>query len=75
MFKDFIVRKMLEQKLKGMPKEEQEKIIRLVTENPEFFKKIQEEVDSRSKNGEDPKTATMAVMQKYQNEIKSLLNK
>lgn len=72
MIKDFIVRKMLERQLKEMPKEQQDIIIKLVTDNPDFFKKIQDEVKAKEKAGMDPKLATMFVMKKYQNELQQM---
>lgn len=72
MIKDFIVRKMLERQLKGLPQDQQDMIIRLVSENPDFFKKIQKEVKEKEKGGMDPKLATMFVMKKYQSDLQRM---
>ena len=69
------MRKMLESKLKDVPKEEQEKIIGMIENNPDFFNKIGEEVKKRTDAGEDQMSATMAVMQEYQDELKKMVDK
>lgn len=71
----FGMRKMMESKLKDVPKEEQEKIIGMIENNPDFFNKIGEEVKKRTDAGEDQMSATMAVMQQYQDELKRMLGK
>ena len=67
--KDFFIRKVVESKLKDVPEAQREQILKLVTKNPELFKKIGEEVDRRVKGGESQMKATMAVMKKYRSEI------
>ena len=69
MFKELLMRKMLERQLKGVPKEEQEKLIALITKNPDFFKKIAEKVKAKTDSGVDQMTATMAVMKEHQHEL------
>lgn len=69
------MRKIIESKLKDVSKEEQEKIIGMIEKNPDFFNKIGEEVKKRTDAGEDQMSATMAVMQEYQHELKNLLGK
>ena len=75
MFQNFLMRKMLESKLKNVPKEEQEKMISMIEKNPDFFKKIGEEVKKRIDAGEDQMSATMVVMQEYQDELKKMVDK
>jgi hypothetical protein len=75
MFKDFLIRKMLKAQMKGVPEAEQERLIKLVTENPELFQKIGEEVQTRIKQGEDQMKATMAVMKLHEEELKRINNK
>ena len=40
MFKELLMRKLLQSKLGSLPKEEQDKIIKVVTKNPELFQEI-----------------------------------
>jgi hypothetical protein len=70
---DFLVRQMLKSKLKNVPKEQQEMILALVQKDPELFKKIGEEVDRRTKGGEQQMKATMEVMKKYRAELAVLM--
>ena len=65
---------MMKRQTKNMPKDQQEKIMELVSKNPELFQKIGEEVDRRvKKGGESQMKATMEVMKKYQNELRETL--
>ena len=73
MFKDFLMRKMLAAKLKGVPKEEQEKLINMIQKNPELFKKIAEEIQAKINGGMDQMTASMEVMKLHQDEIRKLM--
>ncbi|MCK5285822.1 MAG: hypothetical protein KAJ58_01185 [Candidatus Pacebacteria bacterium] len=71
--KDMMMKKMLKSQLKDVPEAEQEKILKVVTENPELFQKIGTEVQAKMKEGKDQMTATMEVMSNYQNELKDIL--
>lgn len=71
--KDFLIKKMVQSKMKNLPKDQQDMIIALVTENPEFFKKIQTEVEKKVKSGQNEQMAMMAVMREHQAEIQKLV--
>jgi GTPase len=74
--KDFFVKKLIESKLKGVPKEQQEQIIAVVQENPELFEKIGKEIQNKTKNeGKSEMVASMEVMRKYQSEIQNAMMK
>lgn len=62
-------------KLKDMPEAQREQIMTLVSKDPELFKKIGEEVDRRTKGGENQMKATMEVMKKYRTELAGLMQK
>lgn len=73
--KDFVTRKVLEHKMKDVPRHEREVFMRLVTENPELFEKIGNEVKQKTKEGKSETAATMEVMRKYQGEVqKAMMN-
>ena len=72
MIKEFLMRKMLERQLKNVPKEDQEKMIGMITKNPEFFQKIAVEVKANMDGGMEQMPATMEVMKKYETEFKAL---
>ena len=73
MFKNFLMRKMLEAKMKDVPKEQQDKIFAMIEKNPDFFTKIAEKVQERVKRGEDQMSATMAIMKEHQTELQKLI--
>lgn len=73
MFKELLIRKLIQSKLGNLPKEEQEKIVALVTKNPEFFQKIAMEIQKKRDGGMDEMKATMAVMEAHKNELQKLL--
>lgn len=73
--KDFFVKKLIQSKLKNVPEEQQEQIIKLVTENPELFEKIGKEIQQKTKEGKSEMVASMEVMRKYQSEIQKVVQK
>jgi len=73
--KDFFVRKMLERKLKDVPKEQQEQVMGIIEKDPELFKKIGDEIEAKVKAGKPELYATMDVMKKYQGELQKLSQK
>lgn len=72
MFKEFLMRKLIQSKLKDVPKDQQEKIIAMIEKNPDLFMKIGKEIEEGMKSGRDQMTVTMEVMRKYESELKKL---
>jgi hypothetical protein len=72
MFKDFFVRKIIESKMKNVPKEQQEMVIGMIEKNPELFQKIVMEIQTEVEKGKDQMAATMEVMKRYEAELKGL---
>ncbi|MCK4386682.1 MAG: hypothetical protein KAV41_01190 [Candidatus Pacebacteria bacterium] len=73
MFKNMLMKKMLKSQLKDVPEAEQEKILKVLEENPELFKKIALEAQEKIKEGKDQMTAMMEVMQSHQDELKDIM--
>ena len=48
-------------------------MLKLVESNPDFFKKIGDEVEKRKKSGQDEMTATMQVMREHQAEFQKIM--
>ncbi len=71
--KEMMMKKMLKSQLKGVPEAEQEKILKVVSENPELFGKIAKEIQEKIKGGANQMSASMEVMGKYQNELRGVL--
>jgi len=72
MLKDFLLKKMIKSQMKGVPEAEQEKMLKIISENPELFQKIALEVQEKVKGGKDQMSAMMEVMPKYQDELKKI---
>lgn len=73
MIKNFLVRKLIESKMKDVPADQRDMIIGLVEKNPDLFQTIAKEVEHEMKNGKDQMAATMAVMQRHQTELQALM--
>lgn len=74
-FKNFMLKQAMKAKMKDVPQAEQEKLLGIMEENPEFFKKIGEEVQKRVKSGQSEMAATMVVMREHQAELQKLMMK
>lgn len=72
-FKSFFLKQALKVKMKDVPEAERERMLVLMEKNPEFFKKIGEEVKKRMKNGQSEMAATMVVMREHQGEMQKLM--
>jgi len=73
MLKEFFIKKMLTSK--GVPAEQVAPLMEVINKNPALFQKIAEEVQEKLKNGGDQMQITMAVMQKYQSELRQIFPK
>lgn len=73
MLKNFILKKLIQSKMKGLPKDQQDMILALVTEHPELFQKIGEEIKAKTKNGMNEQMAMMQVMREHQGELQKIL--
>ncbi len=72
MFQNFLLKKML--KAKGVPEEQIDMFIKMIEKDPELFKKIAQEIEEKVKSGQDQQVASMAVMKKYEAELKKLVS-
>ena len=60
-------------KMRDVPKEDRERIVSLVSQDPELFKKIGDEIERRKKGGESEMKANVEVMKKYRTELAVLM--
>jgi len=72
-FKNFMLKQALKAKMKDVPEAEREKLLAVMEKNPDFFKKIGEEVQKRVKSGQSEMAATMVVMREHQAELQKLM--
>lgn len=71
--KDFIVKKVLESKLKQVPPAQREMMMKLVEENPKLFEKIGNEIKQKTKEGKTETAASLEVMRKFQGELQKAM--
>lgn len=74
MFKELLLKKLIKSKLGALPEAEQEKIIRIVTKNPELFQEIAVKIKAQMDSGKDQTAATMKVMEEYKDKIQKLMS-
>lgn len=65
------MKKML--KAKGVPDDQVEMAVTMMEKDPELFKNIAIEIQEKMKQGKDQTSASMEVMQKYQDKLKGLM--
>jgi hypothetical protein len=75
MFQKFILKKMLGSKLKGMgvSDEQIDMLLEVIQKNPDFFKKIQNEIEAKKKQGVSEQAAMMTVMREHQAELQKIM--
>jgi len=73
MLKKMMMKAMMAKQLKGMPKDMQDKVLNLVEKNPDFFKKMADEIKARTDRGEDKMMASQAVAMQYQQELMKMM--
>jgi hypothetical protein len=72
-FKNMAMRTMLKSQMKGVPADQQDKIMNAFEANPQLFENIAKEVQEKMKNGKGQMDATMEVMQKHQEELRKIM--
>lgn len=65
---------MLQRQLKNLPKDMQERMMRAVESNPDFFKKIMNEINAKVKSGTSQMAAIQQVMMANKAELQKILN-
>lgn len=73
MFKNFILRKLLDKQLKDVPEEQKEKIMKLIEERPELFQMIAMKAQEKMKQGKSQMDAVMEVVKENESELKGVL--
>lgn len=73
MFGNFIMRKLLESKLKDLPAEQREKILAIVEKNPALLQKVALEAQEKMKQGKSQQDAMMEVMKNHESELRDAM--
>lgn len=71
--KDKAVEKMLEKQLGQLPPEQKAMVMKAVQDNPDFFKKIADEIKAEEKAGSSQMVASMKIMRKYQGDLQKIM--
>ena len=76
MFQKFILKKLMGNKLRaaGMNDAQIEQLLEVISSHPEFFKKIQDQVEAKKKQGIPEQAAMMTVMREHQGELQKILS-
>jgi len=74
MFKELLLKKLIQSKLGNVPKEEQDKIIKIVTKNPALFQEIAVKIKAQMDGGKEQMAATMSVMGEYKDKVQKLMS-
>jgi predicted transcriptional regulator len=72
MIKNFLMKKLMEHKLKNLPADQKDMIMALMEKNPKLFEEIAKEIQAKVKAGTPEQTASMQVMMKHKNELQKL---
>lgn len=73
-FKDFLTKQLLKKQLKGVSEADQEKIMALINRDPDFFRKIGDEIQTEVKKGKGQMEATMHVMKTHRDHLGRLIS-
>lgn len=73
MLKEFLMKKMLQAKLKDMPHAEQEKMLAIMQKNPDFFVTVAREIQMKMKEGKSEMDAAVEVMANHQDELTNIM--
>ena len=66
------MKQMLKRQMKNMPKDQQEKMMKLIEENPDLFMKIAEETQEEMRGGKDQMSAAMSVMSRHKEVLQKI---
>lgn len=73
MLKNFMMKQMLKSQMKDVPEEEQERILKMVSDNPQFFENIAAEIQKKQSEGKDQISAILEVMTVHKDELQKML--
>lgn len=68
----FIARKLMERQLKNLPEEQRTLIMAMFEKNPNFFKKMSEEIKAKTKAGKSEQQASLEVMMSHRQEMQKM---
>jgi len=72
---NFMMKKLLESKMKDVPQEQKEKIFALLEKKPELFQTIAVKAQEKMKQGKSQMDAVMEVVKEHEAELKEVMGK
>jgi hypothetical protein len=72
--KNMLAHQMLKRQMKDVPKQDQEKMLKAIEENPELFENMAKEIQVEVAGGVDQIQAALKVATKYQDQLKNALD-
>ncbi len=75
MFKQFLLKKLVQSQLSKIPPEQRALVEKLMEEKPELLMQIAQETKALMDSGKDQQAAMMEIAKKYEGELKGLLAK
>ena len=63
----------MKSKMKDIPEDQQEKMMKMLTENPDLFRKLGEEIKAEMAKGKDQMAASIEVAKRHEKELKNLI--
>lgn len=73
MFGNFFMKQIIASQLKALPQDQRERVMKAFEANPDFFKKIFAEIETKVKSGANQQNAIMQVMMAHKDELQRLL--
>ncbi|MES2060117.1 MAG: hypothetical protein V4438_03740 [Patescibacteria group bacterium] len=70
---NFMMRKLLESKMKGLPEDQKEKIFSLLEKNPKIFETIATKSQEKMRQGMSQMDAVKAVIKENEAELKEVM--
>ena len=72
-FKNLVMKQAMKSQMKGLPKDQQEKLLSAMDKNPEFFESIAKQIKQKEKEGKGKVEASMQVMRENQDKLRKLM--
>ncbi len=72
MLKEYFLKKMLERNLSQVPQSERDRLVGMISQNPDFFAKLASSIQSKMTAGKEQMSAVREVMEENRAELSQL---
>ncbi len=72
---NFFLKALIKKQFKDVPEDQLNMIIEMIEKNPDFFKKIADEIKVKTDSGMGQQEAVMAVMAMHKDELSKIMGK